>query len=179
MGGNPEQNFLEAAFDDENQGRTFFIIGIVLTLIGALYGLARIRRSRATLDRELRAIEQVYITNREDPSRLEPALAERKQHVRGRLSDGRIDQAGFLLLEKRIDELGRGQRPEAIDQGLRFLPLSLVETLRAMLTDGRVTEWERRHFIDAIEKDGLLSQGQKDIVRRQIDDWFERDRTAG
>ncbi|HLE96734.1 MAG TPA: hypothetical protein VI997_05120, partial [Candidatus Thermoplasmatota archaeon] len=63
----------------------------------------------------------------------------------------------------------------ALDERFQFLPLGMVEQLRDMLEDGRVTRWEREHFLTALERETTMHPEQKAAVRRLVDEWFERD----
>lgn len=168
-------NVVSVAFSPENQERTFFLLGLALTGAGALFGVTRVGAKRRRLARELAAIDKVHAATRHDPPACETALAERKAHARGLLVDGKIDEAQFALLERRIDELARDLRLAALDERFQYLPLGMVRQLRDMLADGRVTQWEREHFETALERERTMSDEQKAKVRMLVAEWFARD----
>jgi outer membrane protein assembly factor BamB len=169
---------LQQAFAPENQNLTLFFVGLALTAMAAVPGVARLRRKRSRLREELKALERAYAMTRERPGDCEAALAERKARARGMLLDGKLDEAQFAILEKRIDELRGTLRLGALEGPLRFLPYSMVLALREVLADGRVTAWEREQFLAALERDEHLHPEQKQKVRAQLDAWFAHDAGA-
>lgn len=177
VGATPPQNptFLEDAFSQENQNSTFFAIGLALTGAGAVVGYARVRRDRTRLTKELKSVETTYEATKERPLDCEAALAECKAHARRLLLAGKFTDAQFALLEKRVDELSASVRLSTLEDKIDFLPVGIAKTLRAMLADGRITGWEHRSIMAAIEHDTILTGEQKERVRRLVDDWFARD----
>lgn len=169
------QNFLQQQFSSENQERTFFLLGLLITAVFAAFGLLRVRRRRGTLARELAAVERVHEMTRANPMECERALAERRTHARALLVDGRLDDGQFAVLERRIDELARAVRTAGIERELAFLTVGMANALRGMLADGRIERWERDHFLEALARDDHLTPEQKEKVRARIDAWFERD----
>ncbi len=168
-------NFVETAFARENQDTTFFVLGLILTLVAAAFGLARVQSRRRRLTRELRAIEHSFNITRENPIECDRALAERRAHIRGLLVDGALDENQFGVCERRIEELGKQVRLSTIDDEMGFLSVSMARTLRGLLADGRIEKWERSHFFEVLEKDKHLSATQKKHVHELLDDWFARD----
>ncbi|MHB8605035.1 MAG: outer membrane protein assembly factor BamB family protein [Thermoplasmatota archaeon] len=168
-------NAAQQALAPENQNFTFFVIGAIGTLIGAIIGALRLRRKRRALARELKALEAVYATTRDRPAECDVALGERKARARGLLVDGKLDEGQFQVLERRIEELARTLRLGELDRRFEFLPMGMVNTLREMLKDGTISAWEHRHFVDALERDALLTPEQKTKVRSLIDGWFAHD----
>lgn len=174
----PELNVMQRAFAPENQERTFFLLGLLVTGAGGLVGVARLESRRRRLQRELAAVERAFEATRARPPECEAALNERKAHARGLLLDGKLEEAQFAIVEKRVDELARKVRLGTLDRRFEFLPLGMVNALREMLNDGHISAWEHRHFLDALERDELLTREQKEKVRALIDSWFERDSGA-
>lgn len=171
----PEPNVVETAFQRENQDLTFGVLGIVVALGGGVIAVARRRRKRGRLERELAAIQEVYEANEDQPRACEAALAERRAHVQGLLLDGKIEDGQAQILENRIDELSRQVRVGLLDERFQFLPHGLVLSLKDMLEDGQITAWEREHVLSALEGDETLTEDQRDRVRDLVDEWFSRD----
>lgn len=86
-----------------------------------------------------------------------------------------MDETPTSFLERRVDELRRGLRLGAIGDKLKFLPYGMVVHLQRLLADARVDEWERTHFLDALGHQAELSEPQRALARRIIDEWFARD----
>lgn len=174
VGGRPP-NILETAFSAENQNLTLFVLGLAVTGAGGLFGVVQLRRKRRILARELSALEGVVEATKARPLDCDAALAERRARARGLLADGKLSDAQFAVLTNRIDELGRAERGGVVDSELAFLPHSLHEFLREILEDGRVSRWERAHFVEAVERDAFLTSEQKRIVIDRVDAWARRD----
>ncbi|HLE96675.1 MAG TPA: hypothetical protein VI997_04825, partial [Candidatus Thermoplasmatota archaeon] len=147
--------------------------------IGGAVGLARLERRRGRLKRELAAIEAIVQRTKDDPPAFEAALAERRARANGLLVDGKIDEAQFAVLKGRLEEVAGQVRLSALDERFHFLPYGMVQTLREMLADGKITRWEREHFVSALERDTMLNAEQKEKVRDLIEGWFQRDAGTG
>ncbi|MGQ0535509.1 MAG: hypothetical protein ACT4PT_05515 [Methanobacteriota archaeon] len=180
VGGAPaeELNLLQTAFAPQNQNTTWGLLGLVVAGAGAIIAVARSSRKRTRFQNELAALERLYAETKDSPREGEAMLVERRAHFRGLLVDGMLDESQVALLMARVDELHKGLRLGVVDHRLAFLPLGMVEHLRSILADNQVTAWEHKHFIDALERDDLLSADQKEKVRRLVDDWFARDSAA-
>ncbi|MGQ0536495.1 MAG: hypothetical protein ACT4PT_10530, partial [Methanobacteriota archaeon] len=173
--GAPEPNLLSSAFARENQDATFFVLGLTITLVAAAFGFARLQRNQRLLRRELAAVAAGVELTRERPPECEALLAERKARAHGLLLDGKLTDAQFGVLERRIDQLAREVRLGRLDERFDFLPHGIVKMLTGMLEDGRIADWEHRVVVEALEKDRNLSSEEKAKVRALIDDWFARD----
>lgn len=177
--GASEPTFLSTAFAAENQNLTFFFLGLTGTAVGGAFGLTRLTARRHRLAREMRLIDEVFANTRTRARDCEAALAERKAHCRGLLLDGKLEEAQFQVVEKHVEQLSAQLRLGTLDARFKYLPWGMVEQLRDMLQDGRVTGWEREHFLSAIERDRTMSDEQKANVRALVDEWFERDSGGG
>lgn len=178
VGGTPE-TFLSRAFSPPNQETTFFVLGIAFLLMGSAFGVLRLRRKRGILQRELRAIDTIIAETKDDAPALQAALRERRAHARGLLADGKIEDAHFTVLERYLDDASTRTRVGTMESELPFLPLGLAQALKEMLGDAKITDWEHRHFVDAVAKDSMLTAAQKRRVQRLVDAWFEQDVGVG
>lgn len=170
---------LQVAFAPENQNVTFFLIGLAITGLAAAPSVARLRRRRHRLQKELAAVEQAYEHTKDRFLECEAALAERKARARGLLLDEKLDEPQFAILEKRIEELAQEVRLRTLDERLAFLPHGMVRSLQAMLADGRINAWERRTLLEALERERTLTADQRAQTKALIDTWFARDLRAG
>lgn len=171
----PGQTFLERSFDSEHQNTTFFILGLAATALFGLFGFLRLGRKRRRLEHELRAVEALHIEKQADPVALEHALQERRRSGRELYLRRRLDEGQYSILERRIDELAGATRLSSLEEGFDFLPIGIAKTLEGMLRDGRISRWERRHFLAALDGDKVLTPEQRRKVRVLIDGWFARD----
>jgi hypothetical protein len=181
VGGSPprELNLAQQALAPENYDLTFGLLGVMLALAGGMLAVARARRRRRRVNREVAAIEAAYEATKDRPRDCEAALAERRAHVQGLGLDGRLDQPEVLLLERRLDDLARGHRLGMLESRFQFLPYGFVMSLREMLADGAISLWEREHLLRAIDADRSMTAPQKKKVRGLVEEWADRDEGVG
>jgi hypothetical protein len=171
----PRLNPIQQAFAPENQDATWGVIGLVVAAAGTLYGFTRLRRRRSRLAQQLDALEAAYAGTCSDPPACEAALARERAAARALLVEGKLDEAHFAVLDRRIDELRAQFRQDVLEHQLDFLPARLLRDLRAALADGRISSLERRHVLDALERDPTLTPDYKAMVRRLVEEWHARD----
>ena len=179
VGGRPDLTFLQRQFAPEHQNTTFFVLGLLATALAALWGVVQIRRSHHRLRRELQALERRLQELQGRPESLDGALRSFRAHAHDLLVRRKLDQAQYLVLRERIDDLQRGTRMAAVDERLSFLPHGMVKRLEAMLADAHVSGWERHHFLEALEQERSLSPAQRQRARGLVESWFRADQGAG
>lgn len=173
--GGTEPNALEVAFQRENQDLTFGLLGLAVALGGGIIGVARRRRERARLQDELEALETGFEETRDNPGECEAFLETRKARARSLLLDGDLTEEQFGVVETRVAELQRQLRTDILDDRLQFLPHGMVQNLKRMLADGRISSWEREAMEELLESDQTLADAQKDKVRDLLDRWSNGD----
>lgn len=171
----PAVNIFKSPFSAEYQETSFFMLGIIGTLLIAIFGVARAGRKRRRFHRELRELEADFKRLSGDARACENMLADRKSTARALFLEKKLEEAHASFLERRNDELRRGVRLGAIDETLKFLPHGMVVQLQRLLADARVDEWEREQFSAALDAQNDLSPAQRRKARKVIDDWFARD----
>jgi outer membrane protein assembly factor BamB len=173
--GAPAPNFISVAFEPQNQNVTFFVLGLAITLAGALFGVARGQMRSRRFRQEMTLLERNFEETRDIPEACEGKLSDHGARARALATGGRIGEGQAALLVARVDELRKMLRLAEIDQGLHFLPYRLVLNLREMLADGRITSLEREHFVAALAADPLLLPEQKERVQALVDGWLRTD----
>ena len=163
---------LQRAFSPERQEITFFILGLAITGVGATAGLLRLRRSRRAFERACRALEELA---RAGPAAFEEGIPAQVGAARRLAADSRITPLQLSFVERRAAELTASVRKSHLRHDFAFLPTSLVLLLEEMLADGRITTWEQRHFLDAVDREPTLDAQQKQEVRALVRRWLETD----
>ena len=176
---NPSYNWLEQQFlVPQNQNQTFFVVGLIVTGLAALAGVALRGRKRRRMHREMQELEATFRRARDEPVRCEQELLAAKDRFRDLLARHRIDEDHFGLLTDRAEELLGRARVGAIEDQFAFLPYSVVRTLQVALRDGRVTGMERGVILDAIRAATDLSAEQRQRVTAQVERWSKADAKA-
>ncbi|HEX9767068.1 MAG TPA: hypothetical protein VGA36_09915, partial [Nitriliruptorales bacterium] len=171
----PEATFLEQAFARENQDLTFGLLGLFVAVTGGAIAVSRQRLHKNRLQRELRAVNEVFVRLQDRPAACEAALNERRARIQNLLADGELDENQFHVLDRRLEELHRQIRVGTLDRRFQFLPHGMVLTLKDMLADGKITAWEHEHLVEALKRDTLMTDDQKRKLRDLIDEWYGRD----
>ncbi len=172
---NPADNFFNSWYKPSYENTRFFVLGLVVTGIAGLLGILHTGHKRRRMHRELKALEEDYERLKEDAASCDKMLNERKARARSLFLRRKLEEAHASFITTRILELKQGLRFTEVEQRFDFLPQGMVKTLREMLRDAHITEWERTHFLEALDRDHLLTGAQKRQVRSLIDSWFSSD----
>ncbi len=154
---------------------TLGILGVLVAVMGGVYGVAHQKQRRGRLQRELDAVEAIYQESRDDPRACISALNQRKGHARGLVVDGKLDETQFHVVRERIDDLRRRLRVPMVEDEWAFLPHSMVQGLVTMMEDGSVTRYERDAFLEKLERTKGLTKAQREKVCNRIEEWFRED----
>lgn len=174
-----EPNWIEERFEKDNQDMTFGVLGVALALGGGVVGVARRRRKKSILQEELGTLEEGFEDTKDNPGECEAFLETRKARARSLMMDGTLDEEQFGVIESRVEELGRKLRTSVLDERFQFLPYGLVQSLKKMLADGKISTWEREAVDTLLEDEEALSEQQREKVRHQIDRWLVEDAGRG
>lgn len=171
----PELSFLQTAFSRENQDVTFFILGLAVTLAGAVLAALRLSRRHSRLRRELKYLEGIERRHVRTPIQCEQILVQRRNDYPRLVVEQFFDSSQISILEKHIDNSVRRLRVGAFEARLDYLPYRLVRILHSMLQDAQVKRHELEGFVNALRKERGLTPAQKNEVRSLVESWFQRD----
>jgi hypothetical protein len=105
---------VQEAFSPEWQNTTFFVLGLIVSVVGATLGIWRVRRNRRTLARELAALDSIERMRFQGGAVQSAALSERRAVARALVLHGRLSEAQFVILERRIEEVAKATESSAI-----------------------------------------------------------------
>ncbi len=177
--GQTEPNWISERFEPDNQDMTFGVLGILVAVTGGAVGVTQRYRKRSRLQDELEALEEGFEQTRSNPGECEAFLDTRKARARSLLMDGDLTEEQFGVVERRVDDLHRELRTTVLDARFQFLPHGMVQAVKKMLADGRLSAWERDALDDLLGREETLSEAQREKVRAQLDRWFSEDRGGG
>lgn len=148
--------------------------GIVVSGAAAGYTYYRMRERRKTLSDYVRAVESTYAAHKSNPAEGRPKLVALRAEIRTRHEKGRIEDAQFLELDKRLASYVA--RLRVLDATARFpgLPAAFLADLRTRVEDGRVSEAD----VDALAAHPSLWRMQattRDEVVAMLRDWAAED----
>lgn len=115
------------------------VSGIVGSASAGAYTFYRVRVRRRTLADFVRAAERTYAESKAEPWVGAPKLASLRHDVRSRHESGRLEDAQFLELDKRISSYLSRVRMLEVERRFPDLPPAFVSDLRRLTDDGVVS----------------------------------------
>jgi hypothetical protein len=100
-------NFVQRQFTSDNQERTYFILGLLASLIGAIVAVLARRRTQSRTSAELALLDQIAEQGRRDPVEATRDLDDFERTQRDRLARGKIQDTQFDILDRRAREVRR------------------------------------------------------------------------
>jgi hypothetical protein len=130
-----------------NTAQTIYgILGLFVMLPGALYTYHKVRTRRKTLAQYLQDVEATYARSKQAPARGLDQLAHTRAEVRYRYEKGRLEDAQFLELDRRIGEYIGRLRMREIELRFPNLPSALWPEIKHVVQDGQLTHEEVSHI---------------------------------
>jgi hypothetical protein len=170
--GQTPPTWLQEAFSPDNQETSFFILGLLITLLFAGVGATRIHRKRRLFHREMDAIDDAKESL--SGGALDQALDDARQRARMYSSTGRLTEAQVALLLQHAGEARRSHRMEVLERDFGDLPHRLYRALQDILGDATVSSWERDRLREQLAAAGLSGTVRK-RVEKQVDAWAAED----
>lgn len=171
-----DEPLLSRAFAQENQEATFFLLGVLLTMLTASFGAWRLSSKRRRLRAELAHVEEQEKIGRRDAGEAEKGLRLLEGRATDLLAMRKLEEAQYAVLSDRIQTARRRIRVGIIEDDFGFLPLKVARRLQAMLTDGTLEAWEHEAIAEAVESESGLSAAHRKATLQQVDAWFKADR---
>lgn len=116
------------------------LVGLVGSAGAGGYTYYRMRARRRTLSDFVSAVERTYAQHKASPAEGVPRLLTLRSEVRARHERGRLEDAQFFELEKRINDYVLRLRLAELERAFPDLPHTLLGEIRHRLADGLVTE---------------------------------------
>lgn len=115
------------------------VLGILITVVGAIFALVKVRQRRATVGTYLKRVEATYAKGRNDPPAALPDLVGIRSEVRRHYTKGRLEDAPYLELEKRITQYIGRLRLAELERAVPSLPAPVRARAEGLLADGIVS----------------------------------------
>lgn len=167
----PKLTALQTAFAPENQDLTFGILGIALTLLGAIVTVGRTRARIARLERELDAMEEIRILSGRDPREAVRALRDYRAALPREMARRRIDESHYHVLEARSARLLRVLRARLFAPYLDRLSDGYRRLLEAAFEDATLGPAEWALLNEGLATEAGLTDGERRDVRELLGDF--------
>lgn len=164
-------NLFTTLFDSEHQNYTFFVLGILLTLVGAAVTAVAAIKGRRRLERFLVNLDRIR-----DAGRSEPLVAIRDLHgyrrgLRVDLASGHLSDAQYSVLDSQVRELLRGLRQRILGSFVGRVSDNFRHALDGALFDGVIEDRERAQLATAAAKEEGLSPTERANLVRLVQSW--------
>lgn len=156
-----ELNALQRAFAPDNQNATFGVLGILVTLIGALVALVARRRRHGRLHDELEALERIRHDGRRDPEAGMRALGAFRERLLADVRARRLDDAQFNTLDQRANVVFSALRTRLLGPLAGHLSADFRHALDVVLHDGRVDSEELAALRRALDAERSLAPDER------------------
>ena len=145
-GGAPDAARDEPWWADDATQAILALVGLAGSAAAGVYTYHRVRLRRRTLADFVLAVERAYAQHKANPREGVPRLLELRGEVRERHERGRLEDAQFFELEKRIQQYVLRLRMSELERAFPDLPPALLAEARHRLADGVVTEEDAVHL---------------------------------
>lgn len=167
----PELTALQKAFAPENQNITFGVLGIAITILGAIYTVGRHRRRLAKLERELAAVEEIRMLSTTDPRAAVIALKSYRDRLPEDLARRRIDDSQYQILEIRSARLLKVLRTRMFAPFDSRLTPRYHRLLDAAFEDAIIQPTEREALVAALDAEPALRPEDVREIKAILDDF--------
>jgi hypothetical protein len=123
-----------------NTAQTIYgILGLFVMVPGTIYTYHKMRQRRKTLAQYLQEVEATYAASKKEPTKGLTKLTDVRQELRARYEKGRLEDAQFLELDRRIGEYVGRLRMREVERRFPDLPAGLWPEIRHVVQDGQLT----------------------------------------
>lgn len=173
VGGTPprELSAIQKAFEPENQNLTFGVLGVLLTILGAVVTIGRTRARFARLERELAALEDIRLLTIQDPRGAVLALKAYRDRLPLDLARRRIDDSQYSVLDQRSARLLKVLRTRMFAPYDPRLSPRFHRLLDAAFEDAILQPSEAEILTAQLEQETSLSVSERAEVRRLLADF--------
>lgn len=131
---------------DERAQAIVGIVGLAASAGAGAYTFYRIKLRRRTLSDLVRAVESTFAESKAEPRAGVTTLVSLREEVRARHAKGRIEDAQFLELDRRVTTYLARLRRLDLDERFPALPPGLTRDLHVRVGDGLVSAADIAHL---------------------------------
>jgi hypothetical protein len=171
VGGTPPSNtlsFLQRAFSPENQEVTFFVLGLLVTIFGAIVGLAVRSRYQSRIHVLLETVDSIRRQGATDPTAAIARLALFRQGLDRQMAEGRLQETQYQVVQGKATTLLR----RLLDAALSGVPLSLGyrNRMEGAMQDGVLDREEEAALVAELKKEDV-TPGQATAIAGLLSSW--------
>lgn len=152
---------MQVWFARENQDLTFFVLGLLVTLLGAVWALARRTYRRSRIEARLRRLDAVREGAGEDLPGALRLLDTFRDDLRSDLASGRLDDGQFSVVHAAAMQLQRALRRRLFAPFEGRMSRHFHRQLEAALEDGVVNADEATSLSESLRREQNLSTEER------------------
>lgn len=172
---------------DEQGGDDNFwdILGVVLSVLAMLGSITvfiiagiLLRRRRYAVGTYLQRLDQTYAQYKDDPPQGVVHLSMLRHEVRRRYTAGRLEDAPYLELEKRVMQYIARMRMVELEQTVPDLPKRIEAEVDRLIGDGNVSQRDIERILDAATG-SRVARAKREALADLMERWAHQDLTGG
>lgn len=172
--GGTELTALQQAFAPGYQEYTLFLLGLAITLLGALFAVLSRRRRHSRIAEDLAILDRIRRQAASDTVRAVEELGAFRARIADDLARGRIDDAQFSTLELAATRLLHLLRQRLLGSLAGRVSVRLEQALDLALQDGRVEASEEATLRALISGESQLATSEREVLERLVATWRAR-----
>ena len=164
-----ELNFLQTAFSDKWQDVTFGVLGIGITIFGALVALIVRARLRGRLTKYFRRLDAIRDDSRSDPVGAVHELGRFRQGNRAALARGRLTDGQFAAIDLQARDVLAAIRRRILGPVAGLVGGRFEAALDLAIEDGHVSPHERATLQEEMRKARNVAAGDRQRILALLD----------
>ncbi|MEK6985842.1 MAG: hypothetical protein AABX89_05635 [Candidatus Thermoplasmatota archaeon] len=165
------RSLLETLFAAENQNYTFFAIGVLTTVVGAVLTAVGVSKGRKRIDRRLRELDAIQDSGRGDPFAAVRRLHDYRLERRRDLAHGHLSDAQYTVLERHADLVLQLLRSRILGGFVGRVSERFSHALDTALADGSFDDAEARELEALVKDETALTEPERRRLRDLVQSW--------
>lgn len=165
------RSLLETLFAAENQNYTFFAIGVLTTVVGAVLTAVGVAKGRKRIDRRLRELDAIQDSGRGDTFAAVRRLHDYRLERRRDLAHGHLSDAQYTVLERHADLVLQLLRSRILGGFVGRVSERFSHALDTALADGSFDDAEARDLEALVKDEGALTEPERRRLRDLVQSW--------
>lgn len=153
------------------------LISLLLAIAAIVVGSILVRHRRQSVGAYLERLDMTYAAFKDQPAEGIPRLAQLREEVRQRYTTGRLEDAPFLELEKRVTQYMARLRIIEIHAHVPQLPTKLVQEVERLVADGNVSPNDLAR-VEQLATRSRLSKAKKEPLLGLLASWAAQDQSV-
>lgn len=127
------------------------VLRVLVPVVGVIGGFLLTRRRKGKFSKYLKEVDSVYAEYKLKTKRLEAELYRLRDIINEEVHKGKIDEAAYSIIEKRIEKYLVEAREQEINDRFGGLPQNLKNDLQQRVKEGHLSQEEYEKMLKVLE----------------------------